>query len=82
MLLPMYCVPQEVTSCLFAAQESSEKKNKDDSDIQRALQSHLWQEVGVNRELAGRETSGRKGTKLTVCPGCGSSSWEQAPGSV
>lgn len=53
---------------LFAAQESSEKKDKDNFDIQGALQSHLWQGVEMSRELAVQEASGRKEAKLTMCP--------------
>lgn len=54
---------------LFAAPESSEKKNKDDFNIQRVLQSHLWQGVRVSRELPGRKTSGRKPSRPYVLAG-------------
>lgn len=54
---------------MFAAHESSEKKNKDDFDIQRVLQSHLWQGLGVSRELPGRKTSGRKQSGQCVLAG-------------
>lgn len=72
-------LPRKRSHALFADQESSEKKGKDDSDIQGALQSHLWQGVEMSRELAVQKASGRKKAKLTVYPGWNSASWEEAP---
>ena len=45
---------------LFTVQKSSEQKNKDDSDIQRALWSYLQWGIGGSRELAAWQISGRK----------------------
>lgn len=68
MLCQCTVLPRKRHHALFAAPESS-KKNKDDFDIQRVLQSHLWQGVGVSRELTGRKTSGRKPSRPYVLAG-------------
>lgn len=66
MLCQCTVLPRKRHHALFAAPESSEKKNKDDFDIQRV---HVWQGVGVSRELPGRKTSGRKPSRQYVLAG-------------